>query len=119
MSAFQFYKTLGQQQVTPKFKRISTSGNSVIWTPYSSARVAVTNLSIACSNTLGGTIAFYFGGANNALQLAEYGMSATASFSPTISCWESTAQDAPFYAVVTGAGTNNWTVTAEGFDLDL
>lgn len=119
MSAFQFYKTLGQQQVTPKFKRVSTSGNTVVWTPYTSMRIAVTNLTVTCSNTLGGTIAFYFGGTNNALQLAEFGMAASTTISPVISCWESTAQDAPFYAVATAAGTNNWTVTAEGFDLDL
>lgn len=119
MSAFQFYKQLGQQQSAPKYKQITTSGNTVIWTPLSSMRLAVTNLTVSCQNTLGGTIALFFGGANNAQKLAEFGMLSTTVFSPVISCWESTAQDAPLYAVVAGIGSNLWTVTAEGFELDV
>jgi hypothetical protein len=119
MSAFQYYKTLGQQQSSPKYKLITTTGNAVVWTPTTSTRIAVTNLTVSCLNTLGGTISFFFGGANNAQKLAEFGMAATTVFSPNISGWESTAQDAPLYVNVAAAGTNTWTVTAEGFELDL
>lgn len=117
MSAFLFYKTLGQQQVSPKHKDISTAAtNTVIWTPNTSMRIALTN--IVVSSNLGGTIAFFFGGANNAQKLAEFGMLGSTVFAPAISCWESTAQDAPLYAVVSAGGTNGWKVTAEGFELD-
>lgn len=118
MSSFLFYKTLGQQQVTPKYKLVANTGNVVVWTPNTSMRIAVTNLTVSCLNTLGGTIAIFFGGNNNALKLAEFGMLASTTFSPVISGWESTAQDAPLYVNVAAAGTNNWTVTAEGFELD-
>lgn len=117
MSAFQFYKTLGQSQVTPKHRDISSAAtNVVVWTPTTSTRIAVTNLTI--SSNLGGTIALFFGGANQ-IKLAEFFMVGSTSFSPVISSWESTAQDAPLYAVVSQSGPNGWKVTAEGFELDL
>lgn len=119
MSAFQYWKQLGQAQSSPKYKLIANTGNVVIWQPSTSLRLGVTNLTVSCLNTLGGTIAFFFGGANNAQKLSEFGMLASTTISPTIDCWESTAKDAPLYANVGAAGTNNWTVTAEGFELDL
>ena len=117
MSAFQFYKTLGQQQVTPKQKYISAANtNTVVWTPNTSMRIAVTNLTV--STNPGGTIQFWFGGANQ-IQLAEFEMGASATISPVISSWESTAQDAPLFAVASNNPTGNgWSITAEGFELD-
>lgn len=119
MSAFQFYKTLGQQQVTPKNRTISnasTAANVVLWSPTTSTRIAVTNLHISCNT--GGTIAFFFGG-NNQIKLAEFSVASSATISPVIGAWESTAQDAPLYANVSTGATNAWSVTAEGFELDL
>lgn len=116
MSAFAFYKTLGQQQVTPKRVYINSGNtNVVVWTPYSSTRIALTNLHI--SSNPGGTIQIFFGGANQ-IKLAEFNVAASSTISPVISSWESTAQDAPLYAVASVGGTNGWSVTAEGFDLD-
>lgn len=116
MSAFQFYKTLGEQQVTPKQKYISAANtNTVVWTPTTSMRIAVTNLTI--STNPGGTIQLWFGGANQ-IRLCEFEMGASTTISPVISSWESTATDAPLFAVASASGTGNgWSVTAEGFEL--
>jgi len=116
MTAFQFYKTLGEQQVTPKQKYISaTNTNTVVWTPTTSMRIAVTHLSI--STNPGGTIQFWFGGANQ-IRLAEFEMAASSTIFPVIGSWESTATDAPLFAVASQNGTGNgWSITAEGFEL--
>lgn len=114
MSAYQFYKTLGQQQ-TFKHKDISNTGNVVVWTPATSLRIALTNLTV--STNLGGTIAFFFGGANQA-KLGEFYLGGSATITPSIGCWESTAQDAPLYVTTSSGGVNGWKVTAEGFELD-
>lgn len=117
MSAFQFYKTLGQTQISPKSRLLSNwSGNAVVWTPASSLRIAVTGLHV--SSNLGGTIQFFFGGNNNNQRLAEFSVAGSATISPVIGSWESTAQDAPLFVTSSNMGSNSWSITAEGFELD-
>lgn len=114
MSAFQYYKTLGQTQIF-KHKDISNTGNVVVWQPATSLRIALTNLSV--SSNLGGTIAIFFGGANQS-KLAEFYVGGSVTISPVISCWESTATDAPLFVTTSSGGVNGWKVSAEGFELD-
>lgn len=118
MSAFQFYKTLGDRTPgKPQHQEILAGGSNItIWTPAASMRVVVTNLNI--STNLGGTIRFFFGGAEQ-YKLAEFFMGGSSTLTPSISAWESTAKDAPLYAVVSASTSNaGWKISAEGFELD-
>ena len=118
MSAFQYYKSRGYSPVSPKYRSISnaTSANIVVWTPTTSMRIAVTNVVISCNP--GGTLAFFFGGANAAQKLGEFTVGASSTVNPSISGWESTALDAPLYVTASTGGTNAWQITVEGFELD-
>jgi hypothetical protein len=114
--SWDFYRAAGYMQVTPKYKEIDTgNANSIVWTPTSSLRIALTNLTL--SSAVPGTIAFFFGGKNQ-IKLGQFYVAGSITFSPDIDSWESTATDAPLYAVVSGSSAAPWTVTAEGFEID-
>ena len=116
--SWDFYKSQGYQNVTPKYKEIPVGNvNNVIWTPTSSMRIVVN--SIIVTSQMAGTIAFYFGGKNNAYQICTLSTAGSFTIAPEIEGWESTAIDAPFYAVASvSSPTTPWTVTAEGFELE-
>lgn len=117
--SWDYYKSQGYQQVSPKTRLISNAGLTgvVVWTPTSSLRIVLNSLSIACMST-GGTIEFYFGGNNNAQKLATFVVAGSTTIYPEIEGWESTAIDAPLYVNLSNAPTNGWSVTAEGFELE-
>src|SRR6185369_15878177 len=102
MSAYNYYFKLGEMPIR-KYKDVSNTGNVVVWTPLTSTRIVLTNLEVA--SNLGGTIQFYFGGANQ-IKLAEFSIKASTSISPVLSGWESTAVDAPLYVNASQSGTN-------------
>lgn len=117
MSAFQYYKSLGYSYAGPKYRDISNAGaNLVVWQPTSSMRIALTEITISAITA--GTIALFFGGANNAQKLGEFISSGSVNITPSISSWESTAKDAPLYAVAGSSGTNGWRITVNGFELE-
>lgn len=117
--SWNYYREQGYQQVFPKYREISnasTSANIVLWTPASSMRIAVTGASVSCNP--GGTIAFFFGGNNSALKIAQYTIGASTTIYPEIDSWESTATDAPLYVNISTGTTNGYTITVEGFELE-
>lgn len=121
MSAFYYYKKRGYSQVAPKQRNISNASLTstiTLWTPLLGARIALTNLSI--SSNAAGTIAFYFENTlnnSNQSKIAEFSCGSSATIFPVISSWESTVNDAILAVRVSNGLTNQWQLTAEGFDI--
>jgi hypothetical protein len=113
--SWDFYKSSGYAPVIKHRDISNPTANNVVWTPLASMRIVICSLTV--SSNLGGTIAFFFGG-NQQVKLAELSMGSSFTLAPEIEGWESTAIDAPLYAVASSGGTNGWKVTAEGFELE-
>ena len=102
---------------TPKNKTVTISGldTFTLWAPITSARVALTNLSI--SNNYAGTIAFYWGNLAGD-KIAEFLLGGSSNVSPAIGVWDGTAFDRTLFGKVGGlSGTDGWRVNATGFDI--
>lgn len=113
MSRAYFYS----QQHTPQFR--FTSFDSIttqsIWTPTTSTRVVLTDLTI--SSNLGGTILITIGNLAGS-KVFEFFVGSSSTISPSIGAIESTAYDRSFFAAPSQSGTNGWKVTAMGFEID-
>ena len=114
MSAIEFFLDKG---FSPKTKTITISGLDTIavWTPLTSTRVVVTNLTISPVNA--GTIAFYWGNLAGD-KVAEYLFAGSANFSPAIGVWEGTMYDRSLFAKLGVASqTDGIRVNLTGFEL--
>ena len=115
MAAINFFLDKGY---SPKTKTIVFSGlgTASVWTPLTSTRVTVTDLSISANNA--GTIAFYWGNLAGD-KVAEFIFAGSSNISPAIGCWEGTAYDRSLFAKLGGAsGTDGVRVNLTGFELD-
>lgn len=123
MSSYYYYKSHGYRFVEPKHRKIqnaNVANTATIWTPTTGARIAVTGIAINANNP--GSIAFYFSNTTNLShesKIAEFMMDGSSTIVSTLSSWESTVADALLVARVSSGLTDHWTVTAEGFELDV
>lgn len=113
MSAVDYYISKGY---TPTWRHVSTSGAGTIavWTPTTSTRILLTELTV--SSNLGGTILFTFGNLGGS-KIFEFFLSSSTTISPFIGAIESTMYDRGLYASVSGGGTDGFKITASGFEL--
>lgn len=114
MSAFEFYLEKGYTPAN-RTSTISGLGTVAVWTPTTSTRIFVTDLTM--SNINAGTIAFYWGNLAGD-KIAEFVLSGSANVSPAIGGWEGTAYDRILFAKLGGAsGTDAVRVNLSGFEL--
>ena len=113
MSAYEFYLNKG---FTPQTRTTSISGAGTIavWSPATSTRVAITDMTI--SNILAGTIAFYWGNLAGD-KIAEFVLSGSANVTPAIGGWEGTAYDRVLFAKLVASATDGVRVNLTGFEL--
>lgn len=113
MSVTEFYISKGY---TPETKTTLINGTNTlsVWTPAAGKRVIATELAI--SSNVGGTIAFYFDNAKQ-FKIAEYMLGGSATISPAIGQWESTAVGFGIIAKTGASSTDGWRVNLTGFEL--
>ena len=113
MSVTAYYISKGY---TPESKTTLINGLDTlsVWTPSAGRRVIATELNV--SSNIGGTIAFYFDNAKQ-FKIAEYLLGASASISPMIGQWESTAIGFGIIAKVGASATDGWRVNLTGFEI--
>ena len=113
MSASEYFISKG---FSPKQKsRAVDEGAAVaVWTPQTSTRVAITDLTISAGSA--GTIAFYWGNVNGD-KIAEFLVAGSVSLTPAIGCWEGTAYDRSLFAVAVLGATDNFRINLTGFEL--
>lgn len=113
-----FYLRTGN---TPRnqFQSFSAAGTLAILTPRDTgSRVVLSGLTIG--SNLGGTIAFYWSTASTAssnIKFAECFLGASATIVPFMQNIEGTAVGVGIWANVSGGGSDNFKVTATGFEL--
>ena len=113
MSAIKFFLDKG---FSPKQRTFvfSGTGTAAVWTPITSTRVVITDVSISASPA--GTIAFYWGNLAGD-KIAEFLFAGSSTISPGIGCWEGTAYDRVLFAKPNIAGTDGIRVNLTGFEL--
>lgn len=113
MSAADFFLERG---ITPQNRTTAINGLDTIavWTPTTSTRVMLTNMTI--SNNPAGTIAFYFGNLAGS-KFAEFVMAGSSTISPSIGAIECTAYDRVIFAKVSASASDGWRVNLTGFEL--
>ena len=113
MSAIEHYLRAGY---TPANKTVVINGLDTIavWTPTTSTKIVVTNLSI--SNNYGGTIAFYWGNLAGT-KIAEFLIGSSATIVPAIGVWEGTMYDRTLFAKAGTSGTDGIRVNLTGVEL--
>lgn len=114
MSAIKYFLDKG---FSPKQRTVVFSGldTAAVWTPLTSTRVTVTDLSISANNA--GTIAFYWGNLAGD-KVAEFMFSGSSNISPAIGCWEGTAYDRVLFGKLGGAsGTDGVRINLTGFEI--
>jgi len=112
MSAIEFYLNKG---FTPQNRVVVINGTDTIavWTPTTSTRVSVTDLSISANNA--GTIAFYWGNLAGS-KIAEFVFAGSSNISPAIGVWEGTAYDRILFAKLVTSATDGVRVNLTGFE---
>lgn len=114
MSAIEFYLKQGGTPLT-RTTTISGLGTIAVWTPATSTRVAVTDITIASNNA--GTIAFYWGNLAGD-KIAEFLLAGSITISPIIGVWEGTAYDRTLFAKLGAvSATDGFRVNLTGFEL--
>lgn len=113
MSAFEFYKEKG---FTPVNKSLVVHEGAAVaaWTPTTSTRIVVTDLSLSANN--GSTIVFYWGNVGGS-KIAEFLLNGSASITPSIGCWKGTAYDRSLFARMNPGHTAGMHITLTGFEL--
>ena len=111
--AVEFYLSKGY---TPQNKTVTISGldTFTVWSPTTSTRIALTNLSI--SNNYAGTLAFYWGNLAGS-KIAEFLLSGSANISPAIVVWEGTMYDRTLFGKAAVSGTDGIRVNVTGFEI--
>ena len=114
MSTAEYYLSKGN---TPAFRTVLINGADTIavWTPTTSTRVVITNLSIG-SGGQSGTMAFYFGNLAGT-KIFEFSLGTTTTIYPVIGAIESTMYDRVIFAKATPGGADLWRVNLQGFEL--
>ena len=120
MSSFYYFKTLNHDnwQVQRDISNAVVASTITLRTPVSGKRVTMSNVVI--SSPIGGSIAFYYQGANQLEKkiLEIRGLATSATIVPAITNLECTAVDTPLLVRVSIGATDAWSLTAEGFELD-
>lgn len=114
MSAFEAYLNKGY---TPANKSVGINGSDTVavWTPTTSTRIVVTDVSLACNSA--GTIAFYWGNLAGSV-IAQFARTGSTQINPVIGAWESTMYDRVLFAKAGGAvGTDGIVVNLTGFEI--
>lgn len=115
MATHEFYL---QQGGTPTYRTsvISGLGTVSVWTPTTSTRVVLTELSIGNIGAAS-TIAFYFGDLAGT-KIMEYNVNASAMIFPSIGAIETTMYDRSIFAKVgTASATDGFRINLFGFEL--
>lgn len=115
MAGTDFYLKKG---LTPQFRfqSFGSAGSLAIWTPTTSTKVVLTNLVVA--SNLGGTFAMYWSRSSGGTKIAEFVLGSSSTITPIIGAIEGTTYDATIWGNVSGGGTDNFKVTAMGFEID-
>ena len=97
MSAINFFLEKGFSPIA-KTKNISGADTVVVWTPDSDKRVFITDVTLV-PGPLTDTISFFFADRQNPVaKIATFGLEGSATLSPIIGGWESTAVGGAIYA---------------------
>ena len=113
MPAIDFYLKKGY---TPqnRLKIIEESAAVAVWTPTTSTRVTITDVTISTNPAT--TIAFYWGNVGGS-KIAEFLLNGSASITPSIGIWEGTAFDRSLFAVSNIGATDGVRVDLTGFEI--
>ena len=93
---------------------IQESAAVAVWTPKTSMRVVITDITISSSPAT--TIAFYWGNVAGD-KIAEFLLAGSATITPSIGIWEGTAYDRSLFAVSKVGATDGIRVDLTGFEI--